>query len=64
MTYRKFISIIKKDGWILVRKNNAAFTYRKAGFKDPVVIHCHAGGRDIPKGTLKSYERITGLKLS
>jgi predicted RNA binding protein YcfA (HicA-like mRNA interferase family) len=51
---------LKDQGWTLDRVKGSHHVMRKAGISCPIPIH---GNKDLAIGTLKSIERITGVKL-
>ncbi len=60
MTGKEVVKVLKANGWAIDRKTKH-WILRKDGVSVPVPMH---SGRDIPIGTLKSIERITGVKLT
>lgn len=60
MTGTQVVKALQKAGWVIDRRTR--HTILKKNKKTvPVPIH---GSRDLPTGTLKSIERITGVKLT
>lgn len=59
-SYREVIRILKQNGWKLKRTSGSHEIYENSeGLTCPV----KCTSKDIPKGTLKSIERITGIKF-
>jgi predicted RNA binding protein YcfA (HicA-like mRNA interferase family) len=56
---REVIAIFKQNGWIEAR-HGRHLILEKDGMICPIPIHA---GKDLRIGTLKSIERITGVKL-
>lgn len=61
MKGNEIIKLLIKDGWELDRVNGSHHIMAKGGQTVPVPVH---GTKDLPKGTLKSIEKMTGVKLS
>ncbi|MBI5427681.1 MAG: type II toxin-antitoxin system HicA family toxin [Nitrospinae bacterium] len=59
MDFRQVVKILLADGWVIDRTTKHCIL-KKKGKTVPVPMH---GARDLPIGTLKSIERITGVKL-
>ena len=55
--YRDVVKQMKQDGWVLDHTTGSHEIYVKDGRMCPV----KCTKKDIPSGTLKSIERITGL---
>ncbi len=63
MKYRDVVKVLRKNDWIEVRcKGTSHHVFKKEGnpYSVPVADH---GSKDIPIGTLKSIEGMTGLSL-
>lgn len=59
MVVKKVIKALEKDGWEFVSQKGSHMKYKK-GTK-VCIIPNHKG--DIPKGTLASIVKLTGIKL-
>jgi predicted RNA binding protein YcfA (HicA-like mRNA interferase family) len=59
MTGKQVVEMLQKSGWVIDRRTRHTIL-KKQGKTVPVPIH----GKDLPIGTLKSIERITGVKLT
>jgi predicted RNA binding protein YcfA (HicA-like mRNA interferase family) len=55
------IKKLKKQGWEQARQKGSHVQMKKDGVTCPVPVH---GSKDVRIGTLKSIERITGVKLT
>jgi predicted RNA binding protein YcfA (HicA-like mRNA interferase family) len=51
---------LEQQGWRLDRVRGSHHVLKKDGKSCPVPVH---GNKDLPTGTLKNIERITGVKL-
>jgi predicted RNA binding protein YcfA (HicA-like mRNA interferase family) len=60
MSGKQVVKILKKQGWILDRINGSHHVMKKDSKSAPVPVH---GNHDLPIGTLKSIEKLTGVKL-
>ncbi|MDQ3566070.1 MAG: type II toxin-antitoxin system HicA family toxin [Pseudomonadota bacterium] len=60
MNSKQVIKALKTAGWIIDRTTKHCILKRD-GKTVPVPVH---GAKDLPIGTLKSIERITGVKLT
>jgi predicted RNA binding protein YcfA (HicA-like mRNA interferase family) len=60
MRAREILKILKANGWVEERQKGSHITLKKNGI--PVTVSNH-GTDDIPKGTVKSIEKTTGLEL-
>jgi predicted RNA binding protein YcfA (HicA-like mRNA interferase family) len=60
MNSKQVVKALQKDGWVIDRITRHCIL-KKNGRTVPVPMH---GTRDLPIGTLKSIEQITGVKLS
>ena len=60
MTGQQVIKALQKSGWVIDRRTHHTILKKKQKTV-PVPIH---GSKDLPTGTLKSIERITGVKLT
>lgn len=59
-SYREVIKILKSNGWMLKRTSGSHEIYvNPKGITCP--IKCTS--KDIPNGTLKKIEKITGIKF-
>lgn len=59
-SYREVVKILKKNGWKLKRTSGSHEIYvNSKGITCP--IKCT--GKDIPTGTLKNIEKITGIRF-
>lgn len=59
-SYREVVKILKSHGWELKRTSGSHEIYvNSKGITCP--IKCTS--KDIPNGTLKSIEKITGIKF-
>lgn len=59
MNSKQVIKALQEAGWAIDRTTRHCIL-KKGGKTVPVPMH---GSRDLPIGTLKSIERITGVKL-
>jgi predicted RNA binding protein YcfA (HicA-like mRNA interferase family) len=57
---KQVIKVLEGNGWVIDRTTKHCIL-KKGGKTVPVPMH---GNRDLPIGTLKSIERITGVKLT
>jgi len=57
--YREVVDFLKKSGWLLDHTTGSHEVYVKDGISCP--IKCTK--KDIPSGTIRNIERITGLKF-
>jgi len=53
------VKTLQKEGWVIDRRTRHTIL-KKDAKTVPIPIH---GNKDLPIGTLKSIERITGVKL-
>ncbi|MDM8561485.1 type II toxin-antitoxin system HicA family toxin [Thiotrichales bacterium HSG14] len=60
MTGKQVVKTLQKAGWVIDRKTRHTIL-KKNSKTVPVPIH---GNKDLPIGTLKSIEHITGVKLT
>lgn len=60
-SYREVVKILKRNGWSLKRTSGSHEIYEHNSGKT-VPIKCT--DKDIPKGTLRSIEKITGIKFN
>jgi len=60
MTARELIRLLKKDGWFEKYQKGSHLQLVHPKKKGKVTVPVHSG--DIPKGTLNSILRQTGLK--
>ncbi len=59
-SYREVVKILKQNGWSLKRTSGSHEIYENSeGLTCP--IKCNS--KDIPKGTMKEIEKITGIKF-
>ncbi|NMA49586.1 MAG: addiction module toxin, HicA family [Tissierellia bacterium] len=59
-SYKEVVKILKKNGWLLKRTSGSHEIYvNSKGSTCP--IKCT--NKDIPIGTLKNIEKITGIKF-
>jgi len=61
MDSRTVIKILEKNGWILTKVRGSHHQFKHAQKKGTVTVK-HPD-KDIPKGTLTSISRQSGLKL-
>jgi predicted RNA binding protein YcfA (HicA-like mRNA interferase family) len=59
MNSKQVLKILQQAGWVIDR-NTRHCILKKDGKTVPVPMH---GNQELPIGTLKSIERITGVKL-
>ena len=59
MNGKEVIKTLQSAGWVLDRITRH-HVMKKGGKTVPVPVH---GSKDLPIGTLKSIERMTGVKL-
>ncbi len=59
-SYKEVVKILKQNGWHLKRTNGSHEIYANSEGKT-CPIKCTS--KDIPIGTLKSIEKITGIKF-
>jgi predicted RNA binding protein YcfA (HicA-like mRNA interferase family) len=59
MTGKEVIKTLQQAGWVIDRRTRHTIL-KKDAKTVPVPIH---GNKDLPIGTLRSIERITGVKL-
>lgn len=59
---RLVLKKLKKAGCRKKRQKGSHATYQCPVDKQ-TVVPVHAGGRDVPKGTLKAIEKQSGVKL-
>lgn len=59
MTAKAVIKVLKANGWVLDRQSGSHKVFKKDGRICSVAYH----QKDIPIGTLKNIERITGVRL-
>jgi predicted RNA binding protein YcfA (HicA-like mRNA interferase family) len=57
----EIIKALKDNDWDLVRIKGSHHHYKKAG--NPNLITVAHPTKDIPKGTLRKIEKMSGLKL-
>ena len=60
MTGKQVAERLREAGWVLVRIRGSHYIFAKDGRTCPVPVH---GAGDIPRGTLASIRRITGVRL-
>lgn len=60
MTGKQVVKRFQAKGWVIDRKTKH-WILRKGNKTVPIPMH---GNRDLPIGTLKNIERITGVKLT
>lgn len=61
MIFKEVESIIKNDGYVLIRTAGLHKQYQKIGF--PIIIIPDYGTKDLTIGFLKSLEDITDFSL-
>jgi predicted RNA binding protein YcfA (HicA-like mRNA interferase family) len=61
MNSREIISALQRDGWVEVAQKGSHVQFKHPQKKGRVTVP-HPK-RDIPIGTLKSFEKQSGLKL-
>lgn len=61
MNSREIIKILEKNKWLLKRVNGSHYHYIHTEVKGIVTVP-HPK-RDLPKGTVKSIEKQSGIKL-
>jgi len=61
MTAREVVAALEADGWLLVRTKGSHAQYRHPTKPGLVTVPMHPG--DLPIGTLRSIEKVAGLKL-
>lgn len=59
MNSKQVIKSLQAEGWVIDRTTKH-YILKKGNKIVPVPMH---GSKDLPVGTLKSIERITGVKL-
>jgi predicted RNA binding protein YcfA (HicA-like mRNA interferase family) len=59
MTGKQVVKILQNHGWVIDRKTRHIIL-KKDAKTVPIPMH---GNKDLPIGTLRSIERITGVKL-
>jgi predicted RNA binding protein YcfA (HicA-like mRNA interferase family) len=57
---KKVIKLLLKDGWTKVSQSGSHVKLTKGSLVTIIPLH---GNRDLPKGTLRSIEKQTGVKL-
>lgn len=61
---KKAIKILKKDGWIEDHQTGSHHIMKKGNITVSVPVSGKKRNAEIARGTLKSIEKITGVKLS
>lgn len=61
MNSREIISALQRDGWVEVAQKGSHVQFKHPTKKGRITLP-HPR-RDVPRGTLKSIERQSGLKL-
>ena len=59
-SYREVVKILKSHGWKLKRTSGSHEIYVNS---DGITCPIKCTSKDIPTGTLKSIEKITGIKF-
>ena len=60
MNGKQIISELKKSGWTVKRIKGSHHMMTNGRVTFPVAVH---GSKDIPIGTLKNIEKLSGVKL-
>jgi predicted RNA binding protein YcfA (HicA-like mRNA interferase family) len=60
MSGKQVVKILKKQGWSVDRVSGSHYVMEKDGKSVPVPVH---GNKDLPIGTFKSIEKLSGVKL-
>lgn len=61
MDGKKIIKILEQHGWCHVSTHGSHHKMKKSGYA-PIIVPVH-GKKDLKPGTLRSIERVTGVKL-
>lgn len=59
---KQIISILERHGFTLCRVKGSHHHYKKAGPPDVVITVPHPK-KDIPAGTVRSIERLSGIRI-
>lgn len=62
MKYREVIKLIEVDGWYQVRQKGSHRAYKHDIKSGIVTIACHRLSDEVPRGTLNSILKQSGLK--
>jgi len=57
---KKVIKLLKKSGWVIVSQSGSHVKLKNGEQVTIVPVHVN---KDLPKGTLKSIEKQSGVKL-
>ena len=62
ITVRQLIRVLEQDGWVMVRCRGDHRQFRREGSRYVITIAGHSHD-DVPAGTLRNIERLSGLCL-
>lgn len=62
MKYSELFRILKKNGWITIRRSGSHSIMENPEMKNKIVIPNHAG-KEVKKGLLQAIIKQTGIKI-